>query len=69
MSDNEPTREQLLAALAAARADFEASEQHLAAIVRAWRALDPSDRSAIGLEQLSREIRDAQASRAGEWWR
>lgn len=90
MSSNEPTREELLAAIEAARgqirawskaanlmererdaarAEFETSEEHLAAIVRAWEELDPGDRSAAHLRQLSREIRDAMASRAGEWWR
>jgi hypothetical protein len=54
----------------AARADYEASEAILAAIVRAWEAADDHDRAhadAIvpGLREAIEEARDG---RAGEWW-
>jgi len=54
----------------AVRADYEASEACLAAIVRAWEAADDHDRAhadAIvpGLREAIEEARDG---RAGEWW-
>jgi len=55
----------------AVRADYEASEACLAAIVRAWEAADDHDRAHAdatvpGLREAIEEARDG---RAGEWWR
>lgn len=65
------TRTELATQLGAARSDFSASEEHLAAIVRAWEDADPDGQADAGtaVRGLAKAIRDAKVSRAGEWWR
>jgi hypothetical protein len=58
-------------AVADLRADYDASEACLAAIVRAWEAADDHDRAHAGaiVPGLREAIEEARDGRPGEWWR
>ena len=71
MTPVEAEARRIAVALADLRADLSASEDVLAAIVRAWEAAAPDDRALVDalVSGLREAIEEARDGRAGEWWR